>query len=117
MNRGSEFCRLVPYHLAMSPNIQFMRYELMYTTHCSADQKSFATLEFLATQCTESVTRLCSNSFSMAMSPNIQFMRCVVIKWSGKRGSNPRPLPWQGSALSTELFPHLLFNYMTKHLK
>ena len=27
-------------------------------------------------------------------------------KWSGKRGSNPRPLPWQGSALSTELFPH-----------
>ena len=28
--------------------------------------------------------------------------------WSGKRGSNPRPLPWQGSALSTELFPHML---------
>ena len=26
--------------------------------------------------------------------------------WSGKRGSNPRPSPWQGDALSTELFPH-----------
>ena len=25
--------------------------------------------------------------------------------WSGKRGSNPRPSPWQGDALSTELFP------------
>ena len=25
--------------------------------------------------------------------------------WSGKRGSNPRPQPWQGCALSTELFP------------
>jgi hypothetical protein len=26
--------------------------------------------------------------------------------WSGKRDSNPRPLPWQGNALPTELFPH-----------
>jgi hypothetical protein len=29
--------------------------------------------------------------------------------WSGKRGSNPRPQPWQGCALPTELFPHSLF--------
>ena len=36
-----------------------------------------------------------------------KFYYTSVIKlWSGKRGSNPRPLPWQGSALSTELFPH-----------
>ena len=27
--------------------------------------------------------------------------------WSGKRDSNPRPRPWQGRALPTELFPHL----------
>ena len=26
--------------------------------------------------------------------------------WSGRRGSNPRHLPWQGSALPTELHPH-----------
>ena len=25
--------------------------------------------------------------------------------WSGKRGSNSRPQPWQGCALPTELFP------------
>ena len=25
---------------------------------------------------------------------------------SGKRDSNPRPQPWQGCALPTELFPH-----------
>ena len=25
---------------------------------------------------------------------------------SGKRDSNPRPRPWQGRALPTELFPH-----------
>ena len=26
--------------------------------------------------------------------------------WSGKTGSNRRPIPWQGIALPTELFPH-----------
>ena len=30
---------------------------------------------------------------------------CHLAKLSGKRGSNPRPQPWQGCALSTELFP------------
>ena len=28
-----------------------------------------------------------------------------LIKWSGKPGSNRRPVPWQGTALPTELFP------------
>ena len=32
----------------------------------------------------------------------------IIKKWSGKRGSNPRPSPWQGDALSTELFPHTM---------
>ena len=27
------------------------------------------------------------------------------MRWSGKRESNPRPLPWQGNALPAELFP------------
>ena len=27
--------------------------------------------------------------------------------WSGRRGSNPRPSPWQGDALPTELRPHI----------
>ena len=29
-----------------------------------------------------------------------------MLYWSGKRGSNSRPRPWQGRALPTELFPH-----------
>ena len=33
--------------------------------------------------------------------------------WSGKRGSNSRPQPWQGCALPTELFPHLSPNCST----
>ena len=48
LNRGSGFCRPVPYHLAIAPN----------------------------------------------------------IKWSGWRGSNPLPPPWQGGALPDELHPH-----------
>ena len=30
--------------------------------------------------------------------------------WSGKRGSNPPPPPWQGGALPNELFPHIKIN-------
>ena len=30
----------------------------------------------------------------------------LTIKRSGKRDSDPRPRPWQGRALPTELFPH-----------
>ena len=34
-----------------------------------------------------------------------------IKKWSGKRGSNPRPSRWQRDALSTELFPQQLKHY------
>ena len=36
------------------------------------------------------------------------------IKWSGKRGLNPRHQPWQGCALPTELFPQKFHSAMTK---
>ena len=36
------------------------------------------------------------------------YLVLFIKKWSGKRGSNPRPMPWQGIALSTELFPQVL---------
>ena len=29
--------------------------------------------------------------------------------WSGRRGSNSRPQPWQGCALPTELLPQVCF--------
>ncbi len=32
--------------------------------------------------------------------------RCFPLVWSGRRGSNSRPQPWQGCALPTELLPH-----------
>ena len=33
------------------------------------------------------------------------FLKIENKKKSGKRDSNPRPRPWQGRALPTELFP------------
>ena len=43
---------------------------------------------------------------------------CYLLKWSGKRGSNSRPRPWQGRALPTELFPHFtLVNEATLYEK
>ena len=38
--------------------------------------------------------------------------RSLGVVWSGKRDSNPRPLPWQGNALPAELFPHRKFHSM-----
>ena len=35
-----------------------------------------------------------------------------VFQWSGKRGSNPPPQPWQGCALPNELFPQLPFSVL-----
>ena len=32
---------------------------------------------------------------------------CHIKKWSGLRGSNPLPPPWQGGALPDELNPHI----------
>ena len=29
------------------------------------------------------------------------------VQWSGQRGSNPRPPPWQGGALPAEPCPHM----------
>ena len=41
--------------------------------------------------------------------------RIIFNFWSGRRGSNPRPMPWQGIALSTELLPQKIkHNYNNK---
>ena len=63
---ASEFCRLVPYHLAMSP----------YSFLKKIGHKKLG--EF-----------------------------CVLFLWSGWRGSNSLPPPWQGGALPDELHPHV----------
>ena len=37
-----------------------------------------------------------------------KFELSFKIKWSGLRGSNPPPSPWQGDALPNELNPHMV---------
>ena len=57
----SEFCRLVPYHLAMAPSKAWVWTHYVKSTE--------------------------------------------VLNWSGWRGSNSLPPPWQGGALPDELHP------------
>ena len=35
------------------------------------------------------------------------FLAAELLRWSGLRGSNPLPPPWQGGALPDELNPHI----------
>ena len=49
-----------------------------------------------------SYSRLCTQLLGW-----LKFAASKPLKtWSGKSGSNRRPIPWQGIALPTELFPH-----------
>ena len=44
--------------------------------------------------------------FKSLVSTNSTIAAPVSLNWSGKRDLNPRPQPWQGCALPTELLPH-----------
>ena len=48
--------------------------------------------------------------YHLAMSPLLKKRRSRVVRlffaWSGRRGSNSLPPPWQGGALPDELLPH-----------
>ncbi len=48
-----------------------------------------------------------SNLFEpkMKIKKHLELTKCFV--WSGLRGSNPPPPPWQGGALPNELNPHI----------
>ena len=41
----------------------------------------------------------------LLMQKKTQSRGFAFLTWSGKPGSNRRPVPWQGTALPTELFP------------
>ena len=41
----------------------------------------------------------------------------TMENWSGKPGSNRRPIPWQGIALPTELFPRFFFILISDDLR
>ena len=47
-----------------------------------------------------------------AWKANVLPLHYTCILWSGKRGSNPPPQPWQGCALPNELFPQLPFSVL-----
>ena len=48
-----------------------------------------------------------TNSTTRTINHHFPNSRLSHFAWSGKRDSNPRPRPWQGRALPTELFPRV----------
>ena len=49
-------------------------------------------------------TKKCSEKTNKKVTRGVRYIR-VTKKWSGLRGSNPPPPPWQGGALPNELNP------------
>lgn len=49
--------------------------------------------------------------FDRLSCPILNRQSISVQDWSGKRGSNPPPQPWQGCALPNELFPQNLYHF------
>ena len=60
---------------------------------------------------------LCSGAPRYAFAFNIHWKTGItpVFQWSGKRGSNPPPQPWQGCALPNELFPQWCLRVESNH--
>ena len=88
MNRGSGCCRPTPYHLATAPYFRFCE----YATFVHKNENRFC-------------PHYCKGWYSLF--GNILKYSKKVNCWSGLRGSNSLPPPWQGGALPDELNPHL----------
>ena len=60
---------------------------------------------------------LCSGAPRYAFAFDIHWKtgEMPVFQWSGKRGSNPPPQPWQGCALPNELFPQWCLRVESNH--
>ena len=89
-NWGWRFCRPLPYHLATSPrrkNFASFRFRLWRKRHI---HKVFPPAPPKA-------NLLLRDPFSQWKKD---------FNWSGQRGSNSLPPPWQGGALPDELCPH-----------
>ena len=75
-----------------APNSKFYQRHSPSIKHCTrAKRKRFAQI-------------LVSVFYSKQKAPT---RWSVLFVWSGLRGSNPPPSPWQGDALPNELNPHL----------
>jgi hypothetical protein len=64
------------------------------------------------TEPAELASKLCVLAINAKLAARSQSKKPITVDglftnkpWSGKRGSNSRPIPWQGIALPTELFP------------
>ena len=85
LNRGSGCCRPLPYHLAIAPLFAFVNTQLLFTK-----------------------TKMSAPASARAGTAYSEYRKNIPVNcWSGLRGSNSLPPPWQGGALPDELNPQL----------
>ena len=110
-NRCSWFCRPVTKPLIQPTILKWYHQE---SNRGHKDFQSFALPTELwhhTILCTEDETRThtAERPLPPQSSVSTNFTTSASEILSEKRDSNPRPRPWQGRALPTELFSHFLF--------
>ena len=103
MNRGSRICSPMPYHLAMAPSSERAR-------STTQPNSGFAVVRRLRIRSPVPPPKI-KTRFDFVWGgdrPSVyKFLFLSEQKnWSGRRGSNSLPPPWQGGALPDELRPH-----------
>ena len=107
LNRGSRICSPMPYHLAMAPSSEWAR----STSRPKIGLAGFRQLRIrfpILPLKTKNEFWFCSygaHSYINLRGSDLKKNR--IEKWSGRRGSNSLPPPWQGGALPDELRPHI----------
>ena len=104
LNRGSRICSPMPYHLAMAPSSE--RCLLLFP-----NSRALPSVDGFAPRPLPP-PKIKTARFDFVQSLGCPFVYKFLLlseqkNWSGRRGSNSLPPPWQGGALPDELRPHI----------
>ena len=118
LNRGSRICSPMPYHLAMAPSSGDARSASLSADGLCPRRKVSHPLPPPSSQIQN--YRFVFVIKGAVTSRYMNFCSAEQKKWSGRRGSNSLPPPWQGGALPDELRPHIargnsISNFVTEH--
>ena len=127
-----RFCRPLPYRLAMVPCINMATQRVLHSLVVWSGKQGSFFAHRASCLLTPLRTRPESKKPTAKIAALLQFLNAASIptdkqhfantpkmgvfaKWSGKRGSNPPPPPWQGGALPNELFPRWCLRVESNH--
>ena len=105
LNRGSRICSPMPYHLAMAPSSEWARCAALSAAELRPLAKSSASLPPFLLPKSKLLVLILRRERGVPFVYKFLFL-AEQKNWSGRRGSNSLPPPWQGGALPDELRPH-----------